>query len=172
LLDLTSIQSGKLPVSKSDCDSREILGEVVDLMTVTARLKGLDLRCEIDARVPQTIHTDPLRLRQALVNLLGNATKFTDTGSVTVRVAPAGKGRLLRFDIEDTGPGIADDQIERIFEPFVLGDMSTTRTHEGTGLGDRSVGPTPACLLLRGRRLVVGAESLRCPSSHPTRARV
>jgi signal transduction histidine kinase len=135
LLDLTSIQSGKLPVSKSDCDSREILGEVVDLMTVTARLKGLDLRCEIDARVPQTIHTDPLRLRQALVNLLGNATKFTDMGSVTVRVAPAGKGRLLRFDIEDTGPGIADDQIERIFEPFVLGDMSATRTHEGTGLG-------------------------------------
>lgn len=135
LLDLTSIQSGKLPVTKSDCDSREIVGEVVDLMSVKAKQKGLDLRCEIDARVPQTIHTDPLRLRQALVNILGNATKFTDTGSVIVRVAPAGKGRLLRFDIEDTGPGIGDDMIESIFEPFVLGDMSTTRTHEGTGLG-------------------------------------
>lgn len=135
LLDLTSIQSGKLPVTRSDCGARDVVDEVVELMRLRAEQKGLDLRCEIDPRVPKTIHTDALRLRQALVNLVGNATKFTDAGTVTVRVAPAHSGRLLRFEIEDTGPGIADDQLERIFEPFTLGDMSSTRKHEGTGLG-------------------------------------
>jgi signal transduction histidine kinase len=135
LLDLTAIQSGKLPVAKADCGPREILQEVVELLSVKAEQKGLAIRCEIEADVPSLVHTDALRLRQALVNLVGNATKFTEEGSITVRVSSIAEGRLVRFDIEDTGPGIAEDQLERIFEPFTLGDMSTTRTHEGTGLG-------------------------------------
>lgn len=135
LLDLTSIQSGKLPVARTDCDAHTVVAEVFELMVLKAEQRGLDLRCEIDPRVPDTIHTDALRLRQALVNLVGNATKFTDEGNVTLRVAPAHSGRLLRFEIEDTGPGIAESDLDRIFEPFILGDMSTTRTHEGTGLG-------------------------------------
>ena len=135
LLDLTAIQSGKLPVAKADCQPTEILQEVVELISVKAEQKGLAVRCEIETDVPVLVHTDALRLRQALVNLVGNATKFTEEGSIVVRVSSIADGRLLRFDIEDTGPGIAADQIDRIFEPFTLGDMSTTRTHEGTGLG-------------------------------------
>ena len=135
LLDLTSIQSGKLPVTKADCAPREILQEVVELVHVKAEQKGLQITCDVQPDVPELFHTDALRLRQALLNLVGNATKFTDEGSVTVRVSSIAAGQLIRFDIEDTGPGIAEDQIERIFEPFTLGDMSTTRTHEGTGLG-------------------------------------
>jgi signal transduction histidine kinase len=135
LLDLTAIQSGKLPVAKADCHPTEILQEVVELISVKAEQKGLAVRCEIETDVPVLVHTDALRLRQALVNLVGNATKFTEEGSIVVRVSSIAEGRLLRFDIEDTGPGIAADQIDRIFEPFTLGDMSTTRTHEGTGLG-------------------------------------
>ena len=107
----------------------------MELISVKAEQKGLAVRCEIETDVPVRVHTDALRLRQALVNLVGNATKFTEEGSIVVRVSSIAEGRLLRFDIEDTGPGIAADQIDRIFEPFTLGDMSTTRTHEGTGLG-------------------------------------
>lgn len=135
LLDLTAIQSGKLPVAIAECGPREILQEVLELLSVKAEQKGLEIVCEVAPDVPEMIQTDALRLRQALVNLVGNATKFTEEGSVTIRVDAIAEGRMVRFDIEDTGPGIAEDQIERIFEPFTLGDMSATRTHEGSGLG-------------------------------------
>ena len=135
LLDLTAIQSGKLPVAKADCGPREIIQEVMELVSVKAEQKGLDLCCEISPEVPEIIYTDALRLRQALVNLVGNATKFTEEGSIRVQVSSLADGRMVRFDIADTGPGIAPDQVERIFEPFTLGDMSATRTHEGSGLG-------------------------------------
>ena len=135
LLDLTAIQSGKLPVAIAECGPREILQEVLELISVKAEQKGLEIACEVAPDVPEMIQTDALRLRQALVNLVGNATKFTEEGTVTVRVDAIAGGRMIRFDIEDTGPGIAKDQMERIFEPFTLGDMSATRTHEGSGLG-------------------------------------
>jgi CheY-like chemotaxis protein len=102
-------------------------------MSVQADLKGLALVLEIGPDTPQRVETDATRLRQVLVNLLGNAIRFTERGKVSLRSRRAGD----RFAIEviDTGPGMTGEQLARVFQPFVQGDSSTTRTHGGTGLG-------------------------------------
>jgi signal transduction histidine kinase len=104
---------------------------------VLAREKGLALNREISPDIPRTLIADPLRLRQILVNLIGNAVKFTDEGSVSVHLTFDfdERGASFHFCIADTGIGISPGQQKQIFEPFVQGDGSVTRRHSGTGLG-------------------------------------
>ena len=144
ILDLSKIESGRLEVTRGPCQLRELVEEVVDLMRPQAEGKGLAFGAECVGAVPETIQTDATRLRQILVNLVGNALKFTETGFVRVRVSfvrsPAGDDRApaepqVLFEVVDTGIGMTDAQVERVFQPFVQADAQTTRRYGGTGLG-------------------------------------
>ena len=106
-------------------------------MEVRASEKGLPLVIEFDGQIPETIETDPMRLRQILFNLVGNAIKFTDEGSVRLvtRFCPHPTDPLLQFDVIDTGMGITPGQQAKIFAVFTQGDTSVTRAHGGSGLG-------------------------------------
>jgi PAS domain S-box-containing protein len=140
ILDLSKIEAGKMSVECVEIDPRQVLLEVESLMSVKAKAKGIALRIEQDGPIPTTIRSDPVRLRQIVVNLVGNAIKFTDAGAVTIRV---GMDRndddvsRLRVTVIDTGVGMAPQQIDRLFHAFEQGDMSTTRKFGGTGLGLR-----------------------------------
>lgn len=137
LLDLSKIESGKLEFVHQPFDPRTILQEVESLVRVRAKEKGLSLETSVGSAVPPVIWSDPLRLRQAFLNLASNAVKFTSSGTVTLALEQAfGPGeRRLCFRVMDTGIGLHPDQFEKIFEPFVQADASTTRTHGGSGLG-------------------------------------
>ncbi|MEZ5988876.1 MAG: ATP-binding protein [Planctomycetota bacterium] len=136
ILDLSKIESGNMTVERFPVRIREDLETVRDLLMVQAQEKGLslELRCADD--LPATIETDPLRLRQCVVNLAGNAIKFTERGGVVVSVAYEREPeRRLRIEVRDSGIGISPAQLERLFEPFTQADESTTRRFGGTGLG-------------------------------------
>jgi signal transduction histidine kinase len=139
ILDLSKIEAGGMQVEKIDCEPLRIVGEVVDLMRNRASSKGLPLELSCISTIPPVISTDPTRLRQILINLIGNAVKFTERGSIHVDVGwqeAAGEvPSALRIDIADSGIGISDEQIFRIFQPFSQADASTTRRFGGTGLG-------------------------------------
>ncbi|MEZ6233492.1 MAG: ATP-binding protein [Phycisphaerales bacterium] len=143
VLDLSKVESGRLEVLPSACSIAEIVGEVVALKRPLAQGKGLALNAEIGPSVPARIGTDPLRLRQILVNLVGNAVKFTNRGRVDVRAsyeagstgAEAGVAPAIRIDVVDTGIGIAPDDVPRLFSTFWQADSSGTREYGGTGLG-------------------------------------
>ncbi len=103
-----------------------------------AKEKGIDLNVNIDPKTPETIKTDPLRLRQVLINIVGNALKFTAKGSVDINIAPIrlSPGRThLSFTVKDTGNGIKSDQIKKLFAPFSQADATSKRKFGGTGLG-------------------------------------
>jgi PAS domain S-box-containing protein len=136
VLDLSKIEAGNLMVEHAGCAPALIAKEVVDLLQQQARGKGLALEVECSGRIPDRIRSDPTKLRQVLLNLVGNAIKFTETGSVTVRVdlLPAERPQLS-FEVVDTGIGLAQDQLDRLFQPFTQADASTTRRFGGTGLG-------------------------------------
>ena len=134
LLDLTKIEAGKLELHAEVFALRPLLVRVVDMLQVRAVQKGLALTLDLAADLPQAVLADRRRLQQALTNLVGNAIKFTAQGSVQLQVAPAGPGRV-RFEVADTGIGIAASKIDSIFDPFVQADSSITRTYGGTGLG-------------------------------------
>ncbi len=138
ILDFSKIEAGKLELSNSDFRLDRAIAEVVELLLPKAREKGLLLRYGIEAGIPDSLRGDPSRLRQVLVNLVGNAVKFTEKGSVEIRVRPvdrAGGAPFLRFEVIDTGIGIRPSQRGRIFESFSQADGSSTRQHGGTGLG-------------------------------------
>jgi PAS domain S-box-containing protein len=138
VLDLSRIESGKMELEQIPFSLRSALGETKKIMTVRARQKGLELICDLPDIVPDALVGDALRLRQILVNLVGNAIKFTQRGHVAVRVRLAkqtAEDVLLEFAVEDTGIGIAPENQQRIFAPFVQAETSTTRHHGGTGLG-------------------------------------
>ena len=138
ILDLSKIEAGRMHVDLSDCLLRRILSDVISLVQIRAAGKGLELEVEFLGEVPETIRTDPTRLHQILLNLLGNAIKFTEMGKVRVEVGlceVSDQHATMQFDIIDTGVGIAADQMTQIFEPFSQGDPSTTRRFGGTGLG-------------------------------------
>lgn len=140
ILDLSKIESGKMSVEQIDVRPAQILDSVLSLMHVNARAKGLELSVVYDSPVPESILSDPLRLRQVLVNLIGNAIKFTEVGAVTVHVsfdAQNSSDSALRFRIEDTGVGMTVEQVSRLFSAFEQADASTTRKFGGTGLGLR-----------------------------------
>ena len=138
ILDFSKIEAGKLEMFVTELDLHQLVEEVVNLFGEQAHHKGIELICHIDAGVPSALRGDPLRLRQILVNLLGNAIKFTERGEVTVRVLSAEASEravLLRFEIRDTGVGISPETLPTIFHAFTQADGSTTRKYGGTGLG-------------------------------------
>jgi len=138
ILDFSKIEAGKLELKNSDFRLDRTIAEVVELLLPKAQKKGLRLHYAIDAGVPGSLRGDPSRLRQVLVNLVGNAVKFTENGSVEIRVRPVvedGGAPFLRFEVADTGIGIRPSQRERIFESFSQADGSSTRQYGGTGLG-------------------------------------
>jgi signal transduction histidine kinase/DNA-binding NarL/FixJ family response regulator/sensor domain CHASE-containing protein len=137
ILDLSKIEAGKLTVEKIACSPLQILTDVIDLLRVKASAKGLLLHAKLAWPLPEAIHSDPTRLRQILLNLVGNSIKFTEQGSVTVCVAleRGGAEPMLRFDVVDTGIGMSAEQCGRLFQAFSQADSSTTRRFGGTGLG-------------------------------------
>ena len=138
ILDLSKIEAGKQQMDLQTCSPRNIVSEVVSTMQVRADAKRLRLRAAFDANVPDLIQTDPTRLRQILVNLVGNAIKFTEVGEVqmVVRLATASAGGAkLSFDVIDTGIGMSEEQVRMLFRPFSQVDGSATRRFGGTGLG-------------------------------------
>src|SRR5262249_30682111 len=121
ILDLSKIEAGKMNVESIRVDPRRLLLDVESLMNVKARLRGISLRFVQDTALPETIHSDPVRLRQILVNLLGNAIKFTNAGGVTIHASldernPAEP--LLRVSVVDTGIGMSRDQVSKLFMAF------------------------------------------------------
>jgi PAS domain S-box-containing protein len=140
ILDFSKIEAGKLELDPIPFDLHELVAQTLRPMANRAETKGLELVFRIAPGVPAGVVGDPGRLRQVLINLVGNAIKFTAKGKVVVSVepdeaSPSGDGIGLRFNVEDTGIGIPSGQIEAIFEPFVQADGSTTRRFGGTGLG-------------------------------------
>jgi len=137
ILDLSQIEAGKCSVSSLECSPVQIATEVISLMTVRADAKGLPLTL-VQGNVPDTIRTDPVRLRQILLNLVGNAIKFTEVGNVRVimrSVAACDDAGKLMFDVIDTGIGMSEEQIGLLFRPFSQADNSSTRRFGGNGLG-------------------------------------
>ncbi|TMI06916.1 MAG: response regulator [Betaproteobacteria bacterium] len=138
LLDFSKIEAGKLELESVDMDLRRSLEDVVDLLAERAHVKGLELACSIPANLATHVKGDPLRLGQVLTNLVGNAIKFTEQGSVVIRVAgleETAQSVTLRFEVSDTGAGISAAAQSHIFEEFAQADGSTTRKHGGSGLG-------------------------------------
>ena len=138
ILDLSKIEAGKTEVARAVASPARILADVVALLQVRAEAKQLHLSMMIEGAVPRAVYTDPTRLRQILINLVGNAIKFTEQGRVCVAVrfmpGPGGDG-TLQFDVIDTGIGIDPEQVARLFEPFTQADTSATRNYGGSGLG-------------------------------------
>jgi signal transduction histidine kinase len=138
ILDLSKIEAGRMHVERIAYPPVQLVEDVLALMRVRAESKGLPLRAEFQGPIPQTIETDPTRLRQILTNLVGNAIKFTEVGEVRLRVhldATADGGPRLVFDVLDTGIGMTPEQMQNLFQPFTQADSSTTRRYGGTGLG-------------------------------------
>ncbi len=135
ILDFSKIEAGKLELEQIDFGLREIIEETIEILGVRARAKGLELRCVLESSVPAAVRGDPMRLRQVLINLAGNAIKFTETGEVLVRVKALDDQGRLRFEVIDTGIGISEDAQTQIFSAFSQADSFTTRKYGGTGLG-------------------------------------
>ncbi|MFH0958873.1 MAG: ATP-binding protein [Pseudomonadota bacterium] len=138
ILDFSKIEAGKLTLETIDFDLRATLEDVSDLLAAQAQEKDLELVCLIDPDVPSFVRGDPGRIRQVLINIIGNAVKFTLSGEVSVRVESLDEfdGRaFLKFTVNDTGIGIPENKIESLFTPFTQIDASDTRHYEGTGLG-------------------------------------
>jgi len=138
ILDLSKVESGNLKLESENFDLFEVAGSAIDLVQGKAREKGVAVTHEIVPGTPRYLRGDALRLRQVLLNLLGNSLKFTHQGSVRLRVEPepdAPHISALRFAIKDTGIGIAPDQLHKVFQSFTQADSSITRKYGGTGLG-------------------------------------
>ena len=138
ILDFSKIEAGRLELERADVELVPLVETVAAMLAPQARAKQLDLLTYVDPDVPPVVIGDVLRLRQILTNLVGNAVKFTESGSVTVLVTAdhqAGKSVNVTFTVRDTGIGIGVDAQKRLFEPFRQADMSTTRRFGGTGLG-------------------------------------
>jgi PAS domain S-box-containing protein len=133
VLDFSRIEAGRLELDRQPFALAPAIDAGISGCLSQARAKDLDVRLKIDEDVPAVIVGDRLRLRQVLGNLTSNAAKFTDHGTITVSVVRV--GTLLRFDVTDTGPGIAPESCERVFEQYIQADASTTRRHGGSGLG-------------------------------------
>jgi PAS domain S-box-containing protein len=137
ILDFSKIEAGKLELELIDFDLRTVVEEVAGLLAERAQSKGLELATLIDPGVPVAVRGDPHRIRQVLVNLVGNAVKFTEEGEVVVRVSALGgdDGTEFRFAISDTGIGLSPEEQERLFGSFAQVDPSSSRRYGGTGLG-------------------------------------
>ncbi|MBF0441349.1 MAG: PAS domain S-box protein [Oligoflexales bacterium] len=135
ILDFSKIEAGRLNVEKMEIDLHEFLYDLLSTMRPIAGAKGLDLKMFALTPLPERITTDPTRLRQILVNIIGNAIKFTSEGEVEVQTIVDFVGKKLRFLVRDTGDGVAPESVENLFKPFMQADSTITRKYGGTGLG-------------------------------------
>jgi len=138
ILDFSKIEAGKLTLELIDFELRDVVEEAVDILVQKANEKGLELICYVDEEIPAAVHGDPGRLRQVIVNLMGNAIKFTEKGEVSVEAKLERETERdidVRFMIKDTGIGIGEEHRQRLFQSFSQADGSTTRKYGGTGLG-------------------------------------
>ncbi|MDP1799431.1 MAG: ATP-binding protein [Planctomycetaceae bacterium] len=138
VLDLSKIEAGKMTIERVETAPRELIRDIIELMSGRAKKQKLGLLIEMSESIPPRLLTDPTRLQQILVNLIGNAIKFTSLGSVTLSVDWLDcqqKEGILRIQVTDTGIGIADHQLKNLFQPFTQADSGTARQFGGTGLG-------------------------------------
>ena len=138
ILDFSKVEAKKLELDPVDFDLRERLGETLGTLAARAHAKGLELAFDVDQDVPDRLVGDVNRIRQVIVNLIGNAIKFTESGEIVVHVQNTQQSPshvLLQIRISDTGIGIPEDKLETVFQPFDQADVSTTRKYGGTGLG-------------------------------------
>jgi PAS domain S-box-containing protein len=138
ILDFSRIEAGKVELDNIDFSLAMVIDSVISQLTDTAIRKGLGLTSRLDERIPGALRGDPLRLEQVLINLVGNAIKFSSRGTVQINIrllSSASDGCVLHFDVSDQGIGMTSAQIERLFNPFQQADTSTTRQYGGTGLG-------------------------------------
>lgn len=137
ILDLSKIEAGRMEIEHIDCSPMAIVSDVVSLTRPKGVKKGVTLSIRYETSIPKTIKTDPTRFKQLLLNLVGNAVKFTERGSVVVTVGVVGEGdaRRLRCAVTDTGIGISPTQLKNLFQPFAQAYSSMTRKYGGTGLG-------------------------------------
>jgi PAS domain S-box-containing protein len=137
ILDFSKIEAGRLELDERDFDPRSVVDEVGALLAPAAHAKGVELATAVQALMPAVVRGDPGRLRQVLLNVAGNAVKFTDVGEVVIDVTidEEGGDGLIRFEVRDTGPGIPLQDQSRLFDSFSQADASSTRRHGGTGLG-------------------------------------
>ena len=168
ILDFSKIEAGKLELDPIDFDPRDAIGDTANAVALKAHQKGLELIVDVEAAVPQRLRGDPGRLRQILVNLFGNAIKFTKQGEVALRVTvetTTPEDVFLHFSVRDTGIGIPLDRQKRIFEAFTQADGSTTRTYGGTGLG---LTISSQLVQLMGGRIWVESEAGKGSTFHFT----
>ncbi|QDU17599.1 Autoinducer 2 sensor kinase/phosphatase LuxQ [Gimesia maris] len=138
ILDLSKIESGKLDVESIRCSPQTIVEEVLELVQVRAEAKGLKLEASYQFPLPAEIHSDPTRIRQILINLIGNAIKFTEVGTIRLNTSlleNPGEEPQVQFTVIDQGIGMTEAQMSNLFRPFSQADSSTTRKYGGTGLG-------------------------------------
>ncbi len=135
ILDFSKVEAGLIELENIEFDLTDVLAEVLEIVGVRARAKGLELSSKIEPGVPTRLIGDPGRLRQVLMNLLGNATKFTTRGELTLLVDMDSAPATLHFAVSDTGIGVPADRLATIFDSFSQADVSTTRKYGGTGLG-------------------------------------
>ncbi len=159
ILDLSKLEAGQMAIEDVDFHLRETVEGVAEILSIRAQKKGLELTCYVDPALPSRVRGDPTRLRQVLVNLVGNAIKFTERGEVTIQVdqtkAEAPERIGLHFAVADTGIGIPGHQQTRIFDPFAQADATTTRRFGGSGLG---LSISKALVELMGGRIRVESE--------------
>ena len=158
ILDFSKIESGKITLHNEWFDFRERVGDCLRSLTHKAHAKGIELICNIDPRIPVQILGDVQRLRQVLLNLVGNSIKFTEQGEVqfdTILNKQEDETIVLRFEIRDSGIGIPDDKLATIFDEFVQVDSSSTRNYGGTGLG---LAITSQLVTLMGGELNVSSQ--------------
>ncbi|MBF0448180.1 MAG: PAS domain S-box protein [Magnetococcales bacterium] len=134
ILDLSKIESGQLSLENNPFEPREVIQEIIALFTYSAQEKGLSLLSQVDDACPKWLEGDSFRLRQVLINLVSNAIKFTESGQILTTVNVESEDNIA-FSVADTGPGIAQEKRQEIFQPFTQADSTTTRLHGGTGLG-------------------------------------
>ncbi|MGE0483814.1 MAG: ATP-binding protein [Gammaproteobacteria bacterium] len=182
ILDFTKIEAGALDLEQAPLDLPRLIEDATAMLGDSARAKGLDLDIGLATDLPRWVLGDATRLRQVLINLVGNAVKFTAHGGVTLSaevVALPGPGERVRISVTDTGIGIAPEALENLFQPFTQADSSTTRRYGGTGLGlaisqriaaamggTLEVSSTPGA----GSRFHLEWPLARCPSPAPTTA--
>jgi two-component system sensor histidine kinase/response regulator len=138
ILDFSKIESGRMTIESVDFELEKVLASVTDFIAEKAAAKNLELLVDVEAHLPNNLRGDALRLGQVLINYASNALKFTERGSIVIRVRRVEEGEqdlLLRFEVEDTGIGLSPDQIRKLFQSFSQADTSTTRKYGGTGLG-------------------------------------
>ena len=135
ILDFSKVEAGKLKLECVDFGLRDVVEGTLEIFAGRAHAKRVELVCALELDLPGTVSGDPMRLRQVLINFVGNAIKFTDSGEVIVRVRALDAQGLLRFEVSDTGIGISEEAQKAIFSPFNQADSFTTRKYGGTGLG-------------------------------------